>query len=188
MMMSYKELVPRELPQTGQRTNYRYGDDADFESGWQGQGAAGAGRFRDNGDNTTTDFATGLMWVADPKVIGAPFNASINTWNAAIDACLALNYAGHTDWRLPSVLELLSLIDFEKGAGVTTIYDTYFPNTEWAGKVYWSSTTYKTSSTQAHMVGFFSSGETLQDNKDGSGPLPEWVRPVRGGVTNGFTP
>ena len=97
--MHAKDLIPRELPRTGQTTSYRAGDDGDFEAGWPG------GRFRDNGDGTVTDFATGLMWVqdvgADP---GAPFNAAVN-WDNAIDNCLALNYAGYDDWRLPNAKE-----------------------------------------------------------------------------------
>jgi hypothetical protein len=64
--------------------------------------------YRDNGDGTVSDLNTGLMWQKDPgkKV----------TWEQAVAGPATCTLAGHTDWRLPTIKELYSLIDF---SGVT---------------------------------------------------------------------
>jgi hypothetical protein len=64
-------------------------------------------RFVDNEDGTLTDKLTGLMWEAAP-------DTGTYTWANAFDVRIAaLNtgtpLGGHTDWRLPNDLELLTL-------------------------------------------------------------------------------
>jgi hypothetical protein len=61
-------------------------------------------RYQDNGDGTVTDLNTGLMWQRDP--------GSKVTWEDAIAGAAAFRLAGYTDWRLPTIKELYSLIDF----------------------------------------------------------------------------
>lgn len=60
--------------------------------------------FRDNGDGTVSDLNTGLMWTQDPgrKV----------SYRQALAGATTCRVAGHDDWRLPSVKELYSLIQF----------------------------------------------------------------------------
>jgi hypothetical protein len=93
-----------QLPKTGQTTSYATGDDGDLQKGvtWPSP------RFTDNGDGTVTDNLTGLMWTRDANMAGGM------TWSDAIDYCNNLNYAGYTDWRLPNINELESLIDAEQ--------------------------------------------------------------------------
>jgi hypothetical protein len=72
-----------------------------------GQDAQYAGpqpRYEDNGDGTVTDLNTGLMWQRDPgpKV----------TWEDAVTGAAGFRLAGYADWRLPTIKELYSLIDF----------------------------------------------------------------------------
>jgi hypothetical protein len=73
------------------------------------------------------------------------------TWSQAVAYCPTLNLAGHSDWRLPSRIELVSLVDL----GVTSgpmINSTYFPSTPAA--VFWSSSPSAGSSSEAWRVSF----------------------------------
>lgn len=57
--------------------------------------------YKDNGDGTVTDLNTGLMWIQDAG--GKVFY---------YDARNSISYAGYNDWRIPSIKELYSLMDF----------------------------------------------------------------------------
>ena len=63
-----------------------------------------ANDFEDNGDGTVTDWATGLMWQQD----GSPDMNRSGT--AYVGQLNANRYAGYTDWRLPTLEELASLL------------------------------------------------------------------------------
>jgi len=63
-------------------------------------------RFVDNGDGTITDTKTGLMWAI--KDNGEPIN-----WQGASTYCQNYSGGGHTDWRMPTLAELVSLYDPE---------------------------------------------------------------------------
>ncbi len=73
-----------------------YGQDGNF--------IGNAPRYQDNGDGTVTDLVTGLMWQADP--------GEKMTYEQAMGGVSSFNLAGYNDWRLPSIKELYSLIDF----------------------------------------------------------------------------
>ena len=67
----------------------------------------GANHFQDNGDETVTDLATGLMWQqADDGVA--------RSWEEALACAENLNLAGHDDWRLPNAHELQSIVDYQR--------------------------------------------------------------------------
>jgi len=78
-----------------------YGQDAQY--------AAAAPSYRDNGDGTVTDLVTGLMWQKDPgdKV----------TWAEAMAGVEKCTLGGRDDWRMPTIKELYSLIDFSGMTG-----------------------------------------------------------------------
>lgn len=63
--------------------------------------------YRDNGDGTISDLNTGLMWV---KARGQKV-----TWEAAMAGAAPCRVGGHNDWRMPTIKELYSLIDFTGG-------------------------------------------------------------------------
>lgn len=61
-------------------------------------------RYKDNQDGTVTDMVTGLMWTKDP--------GEKQTLSERIRALEYLRVGGYSDWRIPTIKELYSLIDF----------------------------------------------------------------------------
>jgi YVTN family beta-propeller protein len=101
-----------QLPATGQKWSYAAGDDGYLQQGiqWPAQ------RFTDKGDGAVEDSLTGLIWTKDAKAPGPSvcYPNTNRTWQGALDHVKCLNangYLGHSDWRLPNINELLSLID-----------------------------------------------------------------------------
>jgi len=116
----------------------------------------------DNQDGTITDTKTNLMWQQETT---RPL-----TWDAAIKYCDKLKLSGYSDWRLPTIQELFSLIDFTKFNPCT---DTaFFPDTE--SSDYWSSTTNASHTDYAWLV-YFDDGDVYGLNKS----FAYYVRAVR---------
>lgn len=65
----------------------------------------GINEYVDNSDGTITDNSTGLMWVQDDNGEGID-------WVAALSYAENSEFAGHSDWRLPNVKELQSIVDY----------------------------------------------------------------------------
>ncbi|XOF32560.1 MAG: DUF1566 domain-containing protein [Candidatus Electrothrix sp. YB6] len=92
-------------------------------------------QFTDNGDGTVMDSKTGLMWKKCLEGIEGDNcetgSADTVTWQEALQQPGLVNtgggFAGHTDWRLPNIRELRSLI--EEQCSYPAINLTYFPNT-----------------------------------------------------------
>ncbi len=97
------------------------------------------------GDGTVTDNVTGLVWQQTDDNTG-------RNWDDAWNYCqnLVLPPGGWTDWRLPAVNELMSIVHY--GTDQPSIVLTAFPGTNSAG--YWTATTYAGSSGMAWYVGF----------------------------------
>ena len=70
--------------------------------------------YTDNGDGTVTDNVTGLMWQQSPDTDGdGDIDADDKmTYDQAVAGAGALALGGHSDWRLPTIKELYSLIVF----------------------------------------------------------------------------
>jgi hypothetical protein len=92
-------------------------------------GSPNLAHYTDNRDGTVTDDVTGLMWEASPI-------AGLFPWTGAKDQCVQQNVAGHVDWRLPSYIELVSLVEYKPTS--PAIDSTYFPGTP--ADAFWSST------------------------------------------------
>ena len=92
-------------------------------------GAPNTETYTDNADGTVTDKVTGLMW---QKVA----STTTYTQSQGIMFCSTLNLAGHSDWRLPTRIELVSLLDY--GQSNPSINGTYFPATP--VQFFWTST------------------------------------------------
>lgn len=101
--------------------------------------------FVDNKDGTITDKKTGLMWKQCPEGITgqdcATGKADKFKWQYALDHATSINdgdgFAGHKDWRVPTIEELETIIDENRKD--PTINITAFPNTPF-DVFYWSST------------------------------------------------
>jgi hypothetical protein len=111
------------VPQTGQTTTY------DANTPPRDDGALQAGvklstpRFTDLGDGTIKDNLTGLIWL---KKADCAF--ALRTWQQSLDDVVSLNATGtmngndcgdesnngrhQTDWRLPNIREIHSLINY----------------------------------------------------------------------------
>lgn len=83
---------------------------------------------RDAATGIVSDSATGLEW--QDSEVGA-----LLSWQSAINRCETLVLGGHSDWRLPNINELKSIVDRE----VNPTIKIGFVNT--AASYYWSSTT-----------------------------------------------
>ncbi|MCC6157886.1 MAG: DUF1566 domain-containing protein [Deltaproteobacteria bacterium] len=198
--------APYTLPDTGQTDCYDemnqviacpssgdlFGQDAQYTSN--------APSYTDNGDGTVTDKVTGLMWQQTP--------GEKMTWDEAASGADGFELAGHDDWRLPSIDELYSLIDFNGATGTgsfeevpddaipyidTDVFDFEYGDTD-AGErfidaQYWSATKYVSTTMDGQETAF---GVNFADGRikgyglmGGAGDMTEFVRYVRGNAYGG---
>jgi hypothetical protein len=94
-------------------------------------------RFRKSTDGlTVVDVMTGLVWMADPGTVAQA------DWPSSFTSVIALNasaFGGHTDWRLPNINELETLVHY----GYQPVSDWLISqgiNVQTSG-TYWTSTT-----------------------------------------------
>jgi len=90
------------------------------------------------------DNNTGLVWEQAP-------DSTTRMWVDALASCLIKNVGGTRGWRLPSVVELASLID-------PALPAPFVPTSDFTGVQidtgYWSATAYAGNPTDAWSVGF----------------------------------
>jgi len=99
---------------------------------------------------------------------------STMTWESAITHCETLSLGGHSDWRLPNINELKSIVDLSK---VNPAIVNGFANTSPSfSNNYWSSTSYENNRKAAWYV-YFYTGTVDGDYKSES----VYVRCVRDG-------
>jgi hypothetical protein len=139
--------APAAVGSTGQETNYYPGDDGILAAGV----ASPQPRFFDGGNSTLTDTLTGLTWAGEGTLAGpsACKPGGKKGWNSALGYAACVNaavYLGHSDWRVPNVRELLSIMNYGQASVTDWLVSSGFANLP--GGKYWTSTTYagKTSS------------------------------------------
>jgi hypothetical protein len=141
-------------------------------------------RFADNGNGTVTDNLTGLIWLKNANCPNAT-----RTWQTALDDVAQLNTNGtmngnncgdtsnegshQTDWRLPNINELNSLVDF---AHFNPSLPSGHPFTNVANSFYWSSSPYANYSDGAWGVNFGYGGDSYSGKSSSY-----YVRAVRSG-------
>ncbi len=94
----------------------------------------GKNDFKDNGDGTIIDRATGLMWTKVDSGKGL-------NWQEALAYAQDLTLAGHSDWRLPNAKELQSIVDYTRIPAVDPIF-SISKLADGDHPWYWSSTTH----------------------------------------------
>lgn len=165
-----------------------YGQDA--------QHAGPAARYQDNGDGTVRDLNTGLTWVRA--------RGEMVTWEAARADAARSRVGGHSDWRVPTIKELYSLIDFKGGFHLRAADSTPYLDTRFFEFLYgdeargergidcqdWSATEYADTATEGGPKVFgvnFADGrikgygKRLRDGRD----TLKYVRYVRGNPAYG---
>jgi len=146
-----------------------------------------AQRFVDNGDGTITDHKTKLMWEKKSQDSSIHYMGSQQSWNngtvlliplpngtaftdflGVLNSCVDNHsggvtggFAGHCDWRVPTLAELLTIVDTSRSPTVPAIFDTnctldctVTSCSCTAAGYYWSNTTSSDVSTYAGGVHF----------------------------------
>jgi len=140
-------------------------------------------RFVDNG-LTVVDNQTGLEWEKKDEAGGLHDKDNFYTWNQAMGDWISdVNgrsadgqthidpFAGHTDWRLPQIDELRTILDCNFGP---PCIDPIFGPT--VASLYWSATTDSNDPTFAWVALFFSGNARF-----GGKASDSYVRAVRAG-------
>lgn len=149
--------VGATLMKTGQTTSYRTGDDGDTEAGRATSFTVLASNNPFGNTNRFTSELGTQTYTKNIVIDWSTYDGSTVlgyyrtvsgadiTWNAAIDAALALSIVGFTSgWRLPNKGEFENIFDYEQSFGLS--YAPFsFPNSS-----IWTSTTYKASTTVAY--------------------------------------
>lgn len=196
----YEKAIPTQVPKTGQTKCYdasgteidctNTGQDGDLRKGV----ARPNPRFTDNNNGTVTDNLTGLIWLKNASCGGEMTWANALTWSKGLhDGCTTCggtngdcglsdsSVAGN--WRLPNIMELLSLIDWgyydptlSNAAGTAKWTDgDPFTGVQSSGG-YWSATTYLSNTTFAQQL-YLVDGFIGYDSK----AFTIYVWPVRDG-------
>jgi hypothetical protein len=84
-----------------------------FDSNWNISGSF-QNDFADNGDETVTDRTTGLMWQRN----GSSRTRSWRSAKSYVEELNSKNFAEYSDWRLPTIDELASLLKKKKTNGL----------------------------------------------------------------------
>lgn len=170
-------VLSRGLPKTGQIIQYIALDDGHLQAGWW-VGTTHLNlkeRFiskRIGSDDVVIDLATGLTWAADFSKAGCNGGVGL-PWVDARNWARDLTFAGFDDWRLPNINELASIVDYSKGS--PAIHDPPFADT--LASYFFSSTTYKPSTTYAWCI-YFNDGVSCKGRKVAG----YYIRCVRGGL------
>jgi hypothetical protein len=186
--------VGATLMKTGQTTSYRTGDDGDLEAGratnfttLENKNPFGnLNRFTSElGTQTYTNNIVIDWSTYDGSTVLGISRAAIatgNTWNQAIDNCLAFSVGTFTSgWRLPNMKEIYNLVNF---ANDPSNFLNYSPlNLSSVGRLYWSSNTNVAGTVNAY--GLNNVGMTAQFVKTSTTSLTYF--PVRNFTVTGTT-
>lgn len=154
------------------------------------QAPASGPRLVDNGNDTVTDTQTGLMWEKKTTAVGSGENLrdprdvdntytwayAVGDWIDKMNGRLIANvnessFAGYTDWRVPTMAELQTIVDMSQPNRINPIFG---PN---APSPYWSSSRREFGSTPDAWYALFGNDIPVSVGV----PFKFHVRAVRGG-------
>ncbi|MEA1946092.1 MAG: DUF1566 domain-containing protein [Thermodesulfobacteriota bacterium] len=118
--------------------------------------------FVDNGDGETVTSSDGLVWSVQTSIDSM-------SWEAANDYCNNLEAGGMSDWFLPTVEELRTLVAFDK---VNPAADTSLFEVASGGAYYWTATEQAGSTGNSAWQIKFENGYTAPADKT----LAGWIR------------
>lgn len=180
------------VPKTGQTLTYKVGDDGTNRVGvaWPNPRFTVLGDTNAPSDvltNCVRDNLTGLIWARNANIASNSF-VSVNgtcTWDNAYNIITnaagpvnGANYGGTNDWRMPSICEFRSLMDYGKFGAALPAGHPFFNTLPQGGVFYhWSSTTYAFSTASAWVISIYD-GSMASSTKV---TTTRYVWPVRGG-------
>lgn len=123
----------------------------------------GKNNLYNNGNGTITDNATGLMWAQNDNGKGV-------NWPQALAYAKSSSLGGYSDWRLPTVKELESIVDYSRSpsttnsASINAVFNSTkitneAGNADWG--CYWSSTTHVNDAKGAVNAAYVSFGRCM---------------------------
>jgi len=177
-----------KIPDTGQTASYTdtFGEDSDYRINPPAYTKLDANG-KELSDSVTSwamvkDNVTGLVWENKTDDGGTHDKDDTYTWQNAQDVFIArLNserFGGYSDWRLPTVPALSTLVHADKPNSGPTIDTAYFQHT--MPTDYWSSTTNVEDPEHAWLVSFYY-GSVFYNNRSRG----YHVRAVRGAQPQG---
>lgn len=135
-----------------------------------------AAQFTDNGDGTVTHKKTGLIWqrcALGQTWSGSTCSGTASDYSWEQMQTLKNRFAGKTDWRVPDINELGTIVEFKSLE--PAINKGIFPNTPAA--YFWSSSPYVAEGTAALYIDFINGRGGLMFL---GGEVPMKIRLVRG--------
>ena len=138
-------------------------------------------RYTVHNNGTVTDTYTDLMWQVcsegqswvSAAVATCNDSTTTHTWQQALQVADSSSFASYSDWRLPNIEELRSLVAFDRFD--PSINLDIFPSSSTSS--YWSSSPYAYDGTKSLFI-YFDDG----DDGSGSRTVKRRVRLVRGGI------
>jgi hypothetical protein len=148
LVLSVPPAAAVNLPQTGQGTCSDTAGNpiACAGTGQDGEQRAGVAwpqpRFVDNGDGTVTDRLTGLVWLQNGNLFGPGSRMELEDafFNLArMNSGQIVNF-GYTDWRIPNINELESLLNLGVADPAAWLNGQGFTDIQPGPWFYWSAT------------------------------------------------